>query len=91
MLLVSMALAVPAPLAVPTPALGAPNNGVVDLCKEVIQEFPDVTLGDCIAGSRTLDTQGFGALACKLALERDPDLFYGRWDSLRECIKDYQD
>jgi hypothetical protein len=88
----SLALATTTPVALPSPAQ-AQETGVVEVCRtEILPQFPEASLGDCVAFNQTLSNaprNGYPAHECDAFELLDPDLFYATYDSYSECIRDY--
>ena len=98
MLAATMALAIPAPLAVPAAALAAANPNVT-FCKEYVGSDPaldpDLNRGECVSYLTTLDNyykngataQSFAVHYCDYLRENYPD-DYAIYASNKDCIED---
>lgn len=94
----TMALAIPAPLAMSTPAVA--KNANVDFCKGYVGSDPTVdpnlNRGECISLLTTEDNyfkngSAKNAVAvheCDYFLENYPDDFYATYASKKECVED---
>jgi hypothetical protein len=81
----------------PTPALANDTPGdtvVVDHCKTTFGQFPEETLGNCVA---VLTTNAIGrppgwiVQICSFMMKSFPDHFYSVYDSFNECVLDWGD
>ena len=92
LLVSALALALPAPLAVPTAAAAAGNGppGFVQFCKEDVPLNPPFVLGDCLGFVNTLfaDNPGLIRFMCDYLSIAEPDLFYDAYGTVHECIVD---
>ena len=98
MFFATMAFAIPAPLAVPAPALAANPN--VDFCKGYVGSDPtldpNLNMGECISLLTTGDNyfnkgaggKGYAVHVCDYLLENYPDDFYASYASKKECVDD---
>lgn len=95
MILSTIALAIPAPLVVATPAHADSNSATVTTCKEIVDAgyYPDLSVGECVA-IITSETNyykngstGYASHACKFYEEQFPDYFAATWDSYADCVQ----
>ena len=89
LLIAAAALAIPAPLALPTPA-SAQRSWPVDFCKADVPNNPPFVLGDCVGFVRNFnhDTEGLIRFVCDYLRIAEPDIFYASYDSFNECMVD---
>lgn len=93
MLVATVALAIPAPLTLATPALAANNSSAQATCKAIVAQgnYPGLTVGECVSLNKTQANSsgnGYAAQECSYAQEQAPDIFYQYYDSYSECVQD---
>ena len=92
----ALALAIPAPLALPSAAHAqfAPSPEAVDECRAFLPSDPTSNLGECVSTVNTYwrsPQHGLVTKVCDAVLEIDPVFFFLTYDSFSECVRDGAD
>jgi hypothetical protein len=79
-------------LALPTAATAAPPTNTADnlaACRQLNQDDPNVSVGQCLGFVQTIDTShehGWIPHYCRALLYYEPESFDEQYDSVPECI-----
>ena len=86
----AIALVVPVPIVAPAPVAAQGYSPAVDFCKGDVPNNPPFVLGDCMGFVTTWsnDAQGIIRFSCDYLSIAEPDLFYGEYEDVPQCIRD---
>jgi hypothetical protein len=90
----AVVLAIPAPLALPSPANAqiSPGQGAPEACQTFVLPFdPTSNLGECVAFVNTFwrsPEHGSIVMLCDAVREIAPAYFFSVYDSHSECVRD---
>lgn len=91
MLAATVALAIPAPIILPAPAMATNYNGNSGFCRDAAAEYGFSSVGECVSLYTTQansNGNGWAAQICSYADEQEPDVFAYFYASYTDCVQD---